>query len=147
MALTERIREDLKTSMKAGEKIRTSVLRMLMAALKNKRIQLKKDLADEDVITVIGREVKKRREAAGMYRDSGAEERAVSEEAEAAALAGYMPEPVGDAELEAAIDEVIASTGAATKQEMGRVMGPVMAKFKGRVDGKVVQQKVLGKLG
>ncbi|MEN8148562.1 MAG: GatB/YqeY domain-containing protein [Planctomycetota bacterium] len=147
MALTDRIKEDLKASMKAGEKTRTSVLRMLTAALKNERIQLKKDLGDEDVITVVGREMKKRREAALMFSKSGADDRAEAEEAEAAALAGYMPEPVGEAELEAAIDEVIASSGATTKKDMGRVMGPVMAKFKGRVDGGVVQKKVLGKLG
>lgn len=147
MALTDRIKDDLKAAMKAGEKTRTSVLRMLTAALKNERIQLKKDLEDEDVITVVGREVKKRREAAEMFRKSGADDRADAEEAEAAALTGYMPEPVDEAEIDAAIDEVISSTGASSRKDMGRVMGPVMAKFKGRADGKVVQQKVLAKLG
>jgi uncharacterized protein YqeY len=152
MALTDRIKDDLKAAMKGGDKTRTSVLRMLTAALKNERIQLRQDLSDEDVITVVGREIKKRREAAQTFRKSGAEDRGAAEEAEAEALSGYMPEPVGEAEIDAAIDEVIASSGASLnrelgKKDMGRVMGPVMAKFKGRVDGGVVQQKVLAKLG
>ena len=147
MALTDKIKDDLLAAMKAGDKTRTSVLRMLTAALKNERIRLRQDLSDEDVITVVGREIKKRREAAETFRKSGAGDRAATEEAEAESLSGYMPEPVGEAEIDAAIDEVIASTGATSRKDMGRVMGPVMARFKGRVDGSVVQQKVLGKLG
>jgi len=146
MGFKERVSGDLKAAMKAGDKVRTGVLRMLTAALKNERIQKKRDLEANDEIAVVQREVKRRREAAEQYRASGAEERAVAEESEAEILAAYLPAPLTAEELERIIDEVIAETGATTKKDMGRVMGPVMAKVTGRVDGKTVQQKVLGKL-
>jgi len=147
VSLAEQIPEDLKAAMKAGEKGRLSVLRMLRAALENERIAKREDLTDDDAVQVVLREVKRRREAAQQYRDSGAEDRALAEEAEAEILSAYLPAALPEDELEGAIDEVIAETGAKTMKDMGRVMKDVMARYRGRVDGKVVQQKVREKLG
>jgi uncharacterized protein YqeY len=119
---------------------------MLTAALKNERIQKRGDLDEEDLIAVVGREVKRRREAAEQYRSAGAEDRAAAEETEAEALAVYLPEPLSDEELDRLIDEVVAETNAVTKKDMGRVMGVLMPRVKGRVDGRIVQQKVMGRL-
>lgn len=146
MALPEQVLDDLKAAMKAGKKTKLGALRMLMAALKNERIAKKAELTEEDAIVVVGREVKRRRESAKAFRDGGAEERAAAEEAEAEILSVYMPEGIGEAELDAAIDEIIAETGATSRRDMGKVMGALMSRFRGRVDGKVAQEKVSAKL-
>jgi uncharacterized protein YqeY len=146
VSLAEKIPEDLKAAMKAGDKARLSVLRMLRAALENERIAKREELDDDDAIRVVTREVKRRREAAQQYRDSGVEDRALAEEAEAEILAAYLPAALPEEELAAAIDEIIAETGAKTMKDMGRVMKEVMARYRGRVDGKLVQQKVREKL-
>ncbi len=147
MSLAEQIPEDLKAAMKAGEKVRLSVLRMLLASLRNERIAKREDLTDDDTIQVVQREMKRRREAAQQYRDSGVEDRALAEEAEAEILTAYLPAALPEDELAGAIDEIVAETGAQTMKDMGRVMKEVMARYRGRVDGKVVQQKVREKLG
>jgi uncharacterized protein YqeY len=146
VALADRIQDDLKTAMKAGEKERVGVLRMLTAALKNERIAKRAELTDEDAIVVVGREVKRRRESAKAFRDGGAADRAAAEEAEAELLSAYMPEGISDAELDAAIDEIIAETGATSRRDMGKVMGALMSRFRGRIDGKAAQEKVAAKL-
>lgn len=146
MGLGQQITDDLKAAMKARDKNRLSVLRMLQASLKNERIARREDLTDDDVIAVCQREVKKRREAAEQYRKAAAEDRAEAEEAEAVLLSTYLPAALSEAELEAAVDAAIAETGAETKGQMGLVMKEVMAHHRGRVDGKAVQQMVMAKL-
>ena len=146
MGLGQQIKDDLKAAMKARDKDRLSVLRMLQASLQNERIAKREDLGDDDVIAVCQREVKRRRDAAEQYRQAGAERRGAAEEAEAVLLSTYLPATLSEAELEAAVDAAIAETGAETKGQMGLVMKEVMARHRGRVDGKAVQQMVLSKL-
>ncbi len=146
MSLAERITGDLTEAMKARDRDRTSVLRMLQAAVKNARIEKRGELTDEDVVAVIRREVKRRREAAEQYEASGASDRAAAERAEAEILSAYLPAELPEEELDAAIDEIIAETGAESKRDIGKVMRELMARYRGRVDGKTANRKVAARL-
>ena len=114
--------------------------------MKNERIAKRDELTEDDAIQVVQREMKRRREASEMYRESGVEDRAVAEDAEAEILSGYLPAALPEEDLAGAIDEVIAETEAKTMKDMGRVMKEVMARYRGQVDGKAVLQKVREKL-
>jgi uncharacterized protein YqeY len=133
--------------MRARDQRRTSTLRMAMAAAKNRQIELGRELSDEDMVEVLGRQVKQRRESIEQFRAGGREEMAANEEAEAQILAEFLPEQLSEAELAAMVDEAVASTGASAPGDMGRVMGAVMPKTKGRADGKVVSDLVRRRLG
>ena len=146
MSSEEQIESDLKTAMKAGERERTSVLRMLRAALKNARIEKRADLTEDDVLGIVSRQVKQRRDSAEQFRAAGAVDRAEAEEREAEILLAYLPEPLPEAELDSAIDAIIAETGASTGRDLGTVMGLVMARYRGRVDGNLVKKKVADRL-
>ena len=147
--MLEQIQEDVKTAMKARDKLRLDCLRMLVSEIKNLKISkggINAELEESDVLSLLQREVKKRTEAAQSYRDAGREETAEKEEAEAAIIKEYLPQELSDEELSGIVDETIAATGAVSKKEMGKVMGAIMAKYKGRVDGKKVQNLVMSKL-
>jgi len=141
------IQEDTKTALKAGDKVRVGTLRLLSAAIKNREIEMGNEATDEDVRDVAIKEAKRRRESIEAYRSAGREELAAAEEAELEILKPFLPEQLGDAELNALIDEAVAATGATSLKEMGKVMGAVMAKAKGKADGTVVQELVRAKLG
>ncbi len=142
-----RLKEDMKTAMKAREKDRLQTIRMLLSSLKNEQIELQRDLTEEDILNVFSTEAKKRREAAKAYRDGDRLELAEQEEAELEVIADYLPKPLSDEEVGAIVEEVIASVGATSKKDMSKVMGPVMAKTKGRFEGSKVKDIVLAKLG
>lgn len=144
--VAERIREDQKRAMKAGERIRLSTLRMLASELQNRRIEKGEDLDDEDVIEVLARARKQRREAAEQYEEGGREDLAEKERAEEAIIDEYLPEPLSDDELDRMIEEAIEATGAASPGDMGAVMGRVMPRAKGRVDGSEVSARVRERL-
>lgn len=147
--MLEQIQNDMKTAMKAGDKIRLGTLRMLVSEIKNLKISkggINTELEEGDLLALLQREVKKRLEAAQSYRDAGREETADKEEKEAEIVKEYMPRELSDEELAGIVDETIAETGAATKREMGKVMGAIMARYKGRVDGKKIQNLVMNKL-
>jgi len=136
-ALKDRLRIDLTASMKARDELTTATLRMTLTALGNEEVAGKaaRALSDEQEIAVLAREAKKRREAAEAFRSGGAADRADRELAEEQVLAGYLPAPLTDEELEALVAQAIAETGAGGPQAMGTVMkavGPVVA---GRADG------------
>ncbi len=144
--LKEGIGAGIKESMKAGDKVRLSTLRLLSAAIKNKEVELLHELSDEEVRDVAVKEAKRRKESIEAYRAGNRPELVAKEEAELEILKAFLPEQLSDAEVDDLIDEAIAATGAMSAKEMGKVMGQVMAKAKGKVDGTVVQARVKAKL-
>jgi uncharacterized protein YqeY len=138
----ERIQEDTRTAMKAGERDRVGALRLIADALQ-------KDLkaGGEDEVAVLRRERKRRFEAAEAYRDGGNEERAAAEDAEAELISTYLPAELSDEELAAIAEEAVAESGAAGMQDMGKAMGVAMGKAGGRADGKRVSAAIRERLG
>lgn len=145
--LLQRIDDELKAAMKAGESEKLSVLRLLKSALKNKQIELGHELGDDDVLPVILKEVKQRRESASEFEKGNRSEMAAKERAEAEILSAYLPAQLSDDELVAIINEVIAQTGAQTVQDMGKVMGQVTARTHGQADGARIANLVRSRLG
>ena len=147
MSIVERIRADQKSALKAGEKERLSGLRLLSSELQNRRIELGRDLTDEDAIEVLMKALKQRRESEEQFAKGGRPELAASEAAEAEVIRGYLPAQLSDEELNAMIDAAIAEAGATTMKDMGAVMGRLMPKLKGRAEGAVVSARVKERLG
>ena len=150
-ALKDRLRADLTTAIKARDELRSSTLRMVLTAITNAEVAGKeaKQLTDDEVLTVLTSEAKKRREAATAFSDGGRAEMAAKEEAEAAVLADYLPEPLTAEEVEALVRAAIDQTGAAGEgmKAMGKVMGVVTPQTKGRADGGQVAAEVRRQLG
>ena len=150
MSLHDTIEADLRASMKAQDKARTSALRMVVAALKNRAVAdglgPQGRLDDEVVQKVLASELKRRKEAAEAYRDAGREEQAASEEAEATIYETYLPEPLSNEELTALVDDAIAEVGADGPKHMGQVMKLAMARTQGRADGARVSALVKQRL-
>jgi uncharacterized protein YqeY len=146
-SLKERLSTEMRAAMKAREKVRLSALRMLTAAVKNREVEVGHSLSDEEFVEIAGREVKRRKEAIQAYEGAGRPERAETEREEQSVLEAYLPAGLSESEVDALIDEAVAATDAGGPGDLGRVMGYVMGKGRGRVDGKVVQAKVLERLG
>ena len=150
MSLHERIETDLRTAMKARDKARTSALRMVIAALKNRAVAEgigpQGRLDDEVVQQVLTTEVKRRKEAATSFADAGRDEAAAAENAEAELYAAYLPAQLSDEELTAIVDRVIADLGAEGPKAMGQVMKATMAEVAGRADGSRVSSLVKARL-
>jgi uncharacterized protein YqeY len=146
-ALETQIQDDMKSAMRAGETLRRDTLRMLIAALKNERIDKGADLDEDSVLAVVRRGVKSRKDSAQQYRDAGRDELADKEEAEIAVLEGYLPQMLDEAATIAAVEAAIAETGASEKCDLGKVMKAVMAAHKGLVDGKLVNRLAGERLG
>jgi len=143
----QRVEEDLKQSMKARDAERTGTLRMLLAALKNEKISLGHEVTEDEFVTVVQRGVKQRQDSVEQYRKGGREELAAKEEREAALLGTYLPAQVSADEVRAAVEAVVREQGLAGPKAIGQVMSAVMPRFKGRFDGKALQQiarEVLG---
>lgn len=140
--LGEQIRADLTSAMKARDAERTSNLRMLQAAVKNEQINLGHELTDEEVLSVIRKAVKQRQESVEQYMKGNRPELAAKEAAEMAMLKEYLPPELPDEELEAAVREIVAATGAQSKKDMSKVMKEATARFKGRADGRKIQEIV-----
>jgi len=141
-ALTEKVRADMTEAMKAQAKDRLSTLRMLQSALKNEQINLGHELSDEEAMSVIRKAVKQRQDSIEQFTNAGRTEMADKERAEMELLKAYLPAELSAEELEAGIREIIASTGAQSKKDLGKVMKEATARYKGRVDGKKVQEVV-----
>src|ERR1051325_3411871 len=140
--LSERIRTVLTAAMKAQEKERLSTLRMLQSAVKNEQINVGHELSDEEAMTVIRKAVKQRLDSIEQYTKGNRPDLASKEQAELEILKTYMPPELSEAEVESGLREIIASTGAASKKDMGKVMKEATARYKGRVDGKKIQEIV-----
>lgn len=141
-ALTEKIRADLTDAMKAQQREKTSTLRMLQAAIKNEQINVGHELSDEEAMTVLRKAVKQRHESIEQYANANRPELAAKEQAEIEILKPYLPPELSDAELESGLREIIASTGAQSKKDLGKVMKEATARYKGRADGKKIQEIV-----
>jgi len=146
--LKDRINDDLKTAMRAGDTRRRDALRLLTAALKQKEVDERKTLADADVVAIIDKMIKQRRDSIAQFKQGGRDDLAEGEQFEISVLEPYMPAAVSEAEIEAAIAAVIAETGAKAPADMGKVMGPLKAKLAGRADmakvSALVKQKLAG---
>ena len=140
--LTEKIRADLTAAMKAQEKERLSVIRMLQSAVKNEQINAGHELSDEEAMGVIRKAVKQRQDSIEQYSNAGRTELADKERAEMEILKTYLPAELSDAELESGLREIVAATGAQSKKDLGKVMKEATAKYKGRADGKRIQEIV-----
>ncbi|HEV8238064.1 MAG TPA: GatB/YqeY domain-containing protein [Thermoanaerobaculia bacterium] len=143
----QRIEEDLKQSMKARDAERTSTLRMLLAALKNERISVGHEVTEDEFVTVVQRGVKQRQDSVEQYRKGGREDLAGKEEREATLLSAYLPAQVPADEVRAAVEAVVREQGLAGPKAIGQVMSAVMPRFKGRFDGKALQQIARDVLG
>ena len=147
MSFAEKIQQELTAAMKAREELRLRVLRMLKAALHNRRIEKGAELDDPESLAVVKSLIKQRHEAAGEYRKGGAGDRAAEEEKEIGVLESYLPAAVGDDAIRAAIDAAVKETAATSAKDMGKVMKAVMSRFAGQnVDGKRVNELVRQRL-
>ena len=134
MTLKERITEDMKSAMRAGEKDRLGVIRMLQAAIKQREVDERITLDDSQVTSVLEKMVKQRRESIAQFQAGNRADLVAKETAELALLQGYLPTQLSDAELDALISAAIAQTGAASVKDMGRVMGIVKGQAAGKAD-------------
>lgn len=140
MGLSERIQNDLKDAMRAGDALRRDTLRMVIADMKNRRIELGKELDDAEVEAVLRRGVKTRRESVEQYEAGKRPELAEKERGEIRVLEGYLPQPMSAEDVRRAVQEAIAETGAKSKKDTGLVMKALMAKHPGRIDGRSASQ-------
>jgi uncharacterized protein len=150
-ALKDRLRADLTAAMKARDEMRSSTLRMVLTAITNAEVagKVARELTDDDVLSVLSSEAKKRREAAAAFADGGRPEMAAKEAAEGEVIADYLPTPLTDSEIAELVTAAIARTGAAEEgpRAMGKVMGVVTPQVKGRADGGAVAAEVRRQLG
>jgi len=144
MALKEKLQNDLTASMRARDEVRSGTIRMILTAIKNEEVAGKeaRELSDAEVITVLSREAKKRREAAEAYEQAGAADRAANEKAEGAIIAEYLPAQLSEQEIKDLIAAAIAEIGASGPQQMGLVMKSIQPKIAGKADGGVVSSLV-----
>jgi len=143
----DKINADIITAMKAKDEAALSALRMLKSAIKYKEVDLKREVKDEDVIDVLSKQAKQRRESIEGFEKGGRAESAAKEKAELALIEKFLPAALSDAELFALIEEAVKSTGAAGPKDMGKVMGVLTPKIKGKADMGKVSSLVKGKLG
>lgn len=143
MALTDDIQADLKAAMVARDNAKRDTLRLVMADLKNKRIELGRDLEDPEALAVITKAKKSRQDSLEQFTEAGREDLVAIERAELEIIAAYLPEEMGEDELREIITAVVAEVGATEAKEMGAVMKALMPKVKGRADGKAVQRIVM----
>ncbi|HNY90187.1 MAG: glutamyl-tRNA(Gln) amidotransferase subunit E [bacterium ADurb.Bin431] len=146
MSLLDRLTEDMKSAMKAGEAVRLGTIRLLRGQIKDAAIDKRAELTDDEMLGVLANAAKKRREAIEAYRNAGRVDLAEKEEAELAVIQGYLPAALDTAEIETIIDRAIAEAGAQTIRDLGKVMPLVMNETKGRADGKMVSEMVRRKL-
>ena len=147
MALKERVTEDMKTAMRAADKERLGTVRLLLAAIKQREVDERITLDDGQVLAVIEKMIKQRREAISQFESGGRSDLVAKETAEIGVLQGYLPTQLTAAEIDALIAEAIAATGAASVKDMGKVMGLVKPKAQGRADMGALSARIKQKLG
>ena len=144
--LKDRINTDLKDAMRAGDARKRDALRLLTAALKQKEVDERKELAEADVVAIIDKMIKQRRDSIAQFEKGGRPDLAEGEQFEISVLESYMPAAMSDAEVDQAIAAAIAESGAKGPADMGKVMGPLKAKLAGRADMGKVSARVKAKL-
>lgn len=146
MSLEEKILEEMKQAMKANDKVRLSAIRMIRSSLKNKEIELRRKLEDEDVFKVIQGMVRKGEESVEQFQAGGRNDLVEKEKAEIEVLKSFLPQPISQEEIVRIIDETIQETQSSSMKDLGKVMKAVMPKLGGKADGKVINQLVKERL-
>lgn len=144
--LKDRINEAVKTALRAADKARLSTLRMVMAAIKQREVDERRELSNADVVAVLSKMIKQRRESYAQYRDAGRQDLADKEQAEIDCISEFMPQPLSEAEVDQLIDAAIAETQARSIKDMGKVMGVLKLKVQGRADLGAVSARVKARL-
>jgi len=144
--LKQRLQNDMKSAMKAGDKRRLGVIRLINAAIKQREVDERTELDDTQVLVVLDKMLKQRRDSIAQYQNAGREDLAAQERYEIEVCQDYMPVALEDADIDAMIDAAVASTGAAGIKEMGKVMGVLKPQMQGRADMAAVSAKVKGRL-
>jgi uncharacterized protein YqeY len=146
VSLIGRLENELTDAMRERDRDRAAVLRLTLSSLRSAEKELQRPLSEDEELQVLQRERKRRIEAAEAFRGGGREEQAAKEEDELAVIEEFMPEPLGEEELEQIVDDAIAETGATSLRDLGRVMADVMPQVSGRADGSAVSRLVREKL-
>ena len=147
MTLKTRITEDMKAAMRARETARLSTIRLLLAAMKQKEVDERIELADADIVAIIDKMIKQRRESITQFEAGGRADLAAAERAEIEVLQGYMPQRLSESEIDALIDAAIANAGTTGMAAMGKVMAALRPQLAGRADMTVVSARVRSRLG
>jgi uncharacterized protein YqeY len=140
--LKDRIKDDMKASMKSGEKSRLGVIRMILAAIKQVEVDERIELDDARVIVVLDKMLKQRRESIKQFRDANREDLAVIEEAEVVVIQDFLPQPLTEGEIDVMVAQAIADTGAKSVKDMGSVMALLKPQMQGRADMAVVSARI-----
>lgn len=144
--LRDQLTADMKDAMRAKDKERLGTVRLILAAIKQREVDERIELDDTQVLVVLDKMVKQRRDSIKQYRDAGREELATVEESEIAVIQAYLPAALSDEEIDTLIDEAVAASGAAGMQDMGKVMGQLKPKLQGRADMGQVSGKIKARL-
>lgn len=140
--IIDRIKDDMKASMKGGNKSRLGVIRLILAAIKQVEVDERIELDNDRVIQILDKMLKQRRESIRQYADAGRNDLVAIEEAEILVIQDFLPQPLAEAEIDAMIKEAVAESGAASIKDMGKVMGLLKAKMQGRADMAIVGAKI-----
>lgn len=140
--LVDRIKDDMKAAMKSGEKARLGVIRLILSAIKQIEVDERITLDNERTLQVLDKMLKQRRESIRQFADAGRDDLVAIEEAEVLVIQEFLPQPLTDAEVDVMVDEVIATSGAQSVKDMGKVMGLLKAKMQGRADMSIVSGKI-----
>ena len=143
MGIIQQLESDLKVAMVARENEKRDTLRLVLSDMKNKKIELGRELEEPEAVAVLAKAKKSRQDSLAQYTDAGRDDLAAVESAEIAVIAVYLPEEMGEEELREIVTAVVAEVGASSRKEMGAVMAALMPKVKGRADGKAVQRIVM----
>ncbi len=146
-SLKQRITDDMKSAMRAGEKERLGTIRLILAAIKQVEVDTRKALDDTSILAILDKMVKQRRESIAQYEKAGRDELAAKEQAEIEIIQAYLPEQLSDDEIDALIAATINETGAGSLRDMGKVMGKLKPKLQGRADMGAVSAKIKQRLG
>jgi len=144
--LKDKLQQEMKDALKSGDSRKRTLLGMVLSAVKNKEIEKRGELNEEDIVAVVSSEIKKRRDSVEQYQKGGRSDLAEQEKKEAEMLMAYMPEQMSEDEVLSEVKKAISETGAKDIKEMGKVIGAVMAKVKGKADGQMVSRIVKGEL-
>jgi uncharacterized protein len=144
--LKQAITDDMKSAMKAGEKERLGTIRLILSAIKQQEVDSRKDLEDSDIIAILDKMSKQRRESIDQYEKAGRDDLAGKEKAELEIIQTYLPSQLGDDEIASMIDEAIKTTGAEVMKDMGKVMGILKPKMQGRADMAAVSAQIKSRL-
>lgn len=138
MNLSERLNDDMKQAMRSQEKFKLSTIRMIRSSMKNLEIDLKRPLEDAEVLDILSREIKQRKDSLQEFEKAGREDLAKDVAAEIEIISVYLPQQLTEEEIKVIVQQTIQETGASSKAEMGKVMSALLPKVKGRADGKLV---------